>query len=70
MTETQKKESKIKKILFYTIGSGMVLGTACYVIPKISPKLTNYIYQNNIKRKNIQNTDDWGPEIVKKTDNK
>lgn len=70
MTETQKKESKIKKTLFYMIGSGMVLGIACYVIPKLSPKLTNYIYKTSIKKKNIQDTDDWGPEIVKKTDDK
>lgn len=70
MAETQKKESKIKKILFYTIGSSVVLGAACYAIPKISPKITNYIYKTSIKKKNIQDTDDWGPEIVKKTDNK
>ena len=57
-----------KKICFYIIGSSIVLLVACMIVPKLSKKITNKIYKAKISRGN--HDDEWGPEIVHKTQRK
>lgn len=58
-----------KKILCYIVGSIIIFGVACLVVPRITKSLTNKMYKNSVKKKN-ENDDDWGPELVKRTDDK
>ena len=57
---------KPKKILLYVIGSISIFAVACFVIPKITKAVTNKAYKESIKKKNENEDDDWGPELVKK----
>lgn len=58
-----------KKIICYIVGSIITFGVACVAMPRISKKITNKAYKENIKKKNASNDDDdWGTEFVKKTD--
>lgn len=60
-----------KKILCYIVGSLVVFGIACLVVPKITKCITNKMYKDSVKKKNEEDDDeDWGPELVKKTDDK
>ena len=59
---------KTKKILLYVIGSVSLFVVACFAIPKITKSITNKAYKNSIKKKNKNNDDDWGPELVKKNE--
>ena len=61
---------KTKKILLYAIGNISLLVVACLVIPKITKSVTNKAYKNSVKKKNENDDDDWGPELVKKNDTK
>lgn len=56
-----------KKICYYIIGSSILLLVACMIIPKLSKKITNKIYKAKISKGNY---DEWGPEIVHKTQQK
>lgn len=57
------------KILLYVIGSISILAVACFVIPKITKLITNKAYKRSVKKKNENEDDDWGPELVKKNEN-
>ena len=59
---------KTKKILLYVIGSISIFAVACLVIPKITKAVTNKAYKESIKKKNENEDDDWGPELVKKNE--
>ena len=61
---------KTKKILLYAIGNISLLVVACLVIPKITKSIINKAYKNSGKKKNENDDDDWGPELVKKNDTK
>lgn len=54
------------KILLYVISSISILAVACFVIPKITKLITNKAYKRSVKKKNENEDDDWGPELVKK----
>lgn len=54
-----------KNILCYVLGGLILFGIACFVIPKVTKKITNKMYKNSIKKKNKED-DDWGPKLVKK----
>ena len=57
-----------KKLVLYIIGSVVLFLVACFVVPKVMRVITNKAYKKSIKTETYE--DDWGPEIVKKTDNK
>lgn len=59
---------KTKKILLYVIGSISIFAVAYFVIPKITKAVTNKAYKESIKKKNENEDDDWGPELVKKNE--
>lgn len=58
---------KDKKVIFYVIGSIVLFVTACFIIPKITKKITNKIFKESQKKYSDEN-DDWGPEFVKKSE--
>lgn len=60
---------KAKKIRRYAIGSIMLFVVACLVIPKMTKIITNKAYKNNVKKKNENYDDDWGPQLVRKNEN-
>lgn len=53
-----------KKIIYYVIGSIVVFGLACMIVPKLSKKITNKVYRISLKKKTWDETQ--GPELVKK----
>ena len=59
-----------KKIICYVLGSLVLFGIACFIIPKVTKSITNKMYKDSVKKKNEENDDDWGPELVKKTEDK
>ena len=59
-----------KKIVCYVLGSLVLFGIACFVIPKVSKIITNKMYNDSVKKKNENDDEDWGPELVKKTEDK
>lgn len=60
-----------KKILYSVVGSVIVFGIACLAIPKITKCITNRMYKYSVKKKNADDNDEnWGPELVKKTNDK
>lgn len=61
---------QMKKMVYYVLGSMVLFGIACFVIPKISKSITNKMYKYNVKIKNKNEDEDWGPELVKKTEDK
>ncbi len=60
---------KAKKIRRYAIGSIVLFVVACLVIPKMTKIITNKAYKNNVKKKNENYDDDWGPQLVRKNEN-
>lgn len=41
---------KLKKLIFYMIGSTVIFVVSCHTIPEIMKKLNNKIYKNSIKK--------------------
>ena len=60
---------KAKKIRRYAIGSIVLFVVACLVIPKMTKIITNKAYKNNVKKKNENYDEDWGPQLVRKNEN-
>jgi len=46
------------------------LGTASFVIPKVSRKIVNSTYKVGVKKQNEKEDDDWGIEMIKKAKDK
>lgn len=60
---------QIKKIICYIAGCIILFLVACLVIPKIINIITNKVYKKSVKEKNASyEDDDWGPKLVKKTE--
>lgn len=58
-----------KKFICYFVGSIALFAVACLVIPKITKTITNKAYKKSVEKKNVNSEDDdWGPELVKKTE--
>ena len=58
-----------KKFICYFVGSIALFAVACLVIPKITKTITNKAYKKSVEQKNVNSEDDdWGPELVKKTE--
>lgn len=53
-----------KKMVYYVIGSILVFGMACMIVPKLSKKITNKVYRISLKKRKSE--ENWGPELVKK----
>lgn len=56
-----------KKVLLYIVESIVLFAVACFVIPKVARLITNGAYKYSVKRRN-NDEEDWGPEIVKKSE--
>lgn len=68
MDTTKKNENKKNKAL-YVIGSIVLTAGAIVIVPKIIDLASSYIYEyqyGSSKEKKSEDSDDWGPEIVKK----
>lgn len=60
-----------RKIICYVVGSVILFAVACSVIPKVIKVITNKAYKDSVKKKNSHvDEDDWGPELVKKSEEK
>lgn len=65
------KTMQKRKLVCNIVGSVITFAVACLVIPQITKFITNKVYRDSVKKKNsIDEDDDWGPEIVKKTNDK
>lgn len=69
-TKGMVKIMETKKIVWYVLGSLVLFGIACFIVPKVTKSITNTMYKNSVKKKNKVDDEDWGPELVKKTDDK
>lgn len=61
---------KGKKIAHFFIGYITILAIACFVINPINKMITNKMYKKNIKNQHKDDENDWGPVIVKKSEDK
>jgi hypothetical protein len=50
------------------VGSVILFSIACIIVPKASRMVTNKIYKAGVKKRIKDDNDDWGPEIVKKSE--
>lgn len=64
--KSKKKGRLVRKIL----GGATVVVGASIVSTTLVPKLAGYINKRQIKLQNEKRNDDWGLELVKKTDYK
>lgn len=62
----KKKHHMVRKIA----GGATVVVGASVVSATLVPKLAGYINKQQIKLQNEKGNDDWGPELVKKSDYK
>lgn len=67
----EKKEHKKKKGILYVVGSVAVTAGMCLVMPKLIDKGAEYLYrkkQASRSESNENDDQDWGPDIVKKSE--
>lgn len=66
--KNKERKSNAGKILGYAIGSVVLCAAACIIVPEVLPKFSGALNKKMTKtasKKHDEN--DWGPEIVKKT---
>ncbi len=62
----KKKENKA----VYVIGSVALAVGAFFIIPKFVELVSSYVYEKQPRNITKQNDDEWGPEIIKKAEDK
>ena len=64
--EIKKKRKTVGKAVGYIAGSVALFAVAAKVIPMAMDTISAKLYKRSVK-KDIEDDDDWGPEIVKNT---